>query len=384
MADSKVRNNSHGPPAKIAFCITELDPGGAEQALVELAIRLDRTKFDPVVYCLGKRPASNPISLANRLEAAGIEVHCFGARRWHQLPRLASRLVQQMRQDRPELVQTFLFHANVLGAWAARRAAVPHVLTGMRVAERRATWHVWLARWGDRYVDRHVCVSGSVRDFSRDVGRLPGEKLLVIPNAVDVDRYASAVPLEHSTLGLAPDAKLIACIGRLDRQKGIDWLLEVMRAVEHRDPKCHLLLVGGGPERESLERQARRLQLARVYFLGYRRDVPDILAASDLMVLPSRWEGMPNVVLEAMAAGRAVVANDVEGVRELLAPNDAEQVVAPHEPQRFGEQIIRLLNDDSLRTRLGALNQARASAKFSFGASVSAYQRLYGQLLGRV
>jgi glycosyltransferase involved in cell wall biosynthesis len=383
MAETTASTGSQRMPARIAFCITELDPGGAERAFVELATRLDRGRFSPVVYCLGPRPASNPTSLVDRLEATGVTVRCFGARRLHHLPGLAKHLVEQMRRDRPELVQTFLFHANVLGAWAARRAGVPCVVTGIRVAERRAKWHLWIARWSDRYVDRHVCVSTGARDFSREVGRLPAEKLLVIPNAVEVDRYALAVPADRKSLGAASDAKLIACIGRLDHQKGIDWLLEVMREVERREPKCELLLVGDGPERAALERQALRLGLARVRFLSFRRDVPEILAASDLVVLPSRWEGMPNVVLEAMAAGRAVVATDVEGVCELLAPNEAEQVVSPRDPQRFTEQIVRFLGDETLRHSLGATNQARAREHFSFAATVSAYERLYDELLGR-
>lgn len=383
MADNSSSTDAHRSPARIAFCITELDPGGAERALVELVTRLDRGRFSPVVYCLGPRPVSNPTSLVDQLEAAGVAVHCFDARRFYHSPRLARQLARQMRKDRPELVQTFLFHANVIGAWAARRAGVPHVVTGIRVAERRAHWHLRFARWTDRYVDRHVCVSTGVRDFSRVVGRLPAEKLLVVPNAVDVERYASVGPADRKLLDTAPDTKLIACIGRLDRQKGIDWLLEVMRDVERRDSKWELLLVGDGPEQESLQRQARQLGLARVHFLSFRRDVPEILATCDLVVLPSRWEGMPNVVLEAMAAGRAVVATDVEGVGELLASDGLEQVVSPHDPRRFAEQIMRLLGDESLRNSLGVANQARAREHFSFAATVSAYERIYGELLGR-
>ncbi len=118
-------------PAKIVFCITELDPGGAERALVELATRIDRSRFEPVVYCLAARPAGNPSSLADRLEAAGVRVHCFGAKRSVAAAKVLRRLTRQLALDRPQLVQTFLFHANTLGAWAARRAGVPHVVTAV-------------------------------------------------------------------------------------------------------------------------------------------------------------------------------------------------------------------------------------------------------------
>jgi glycosyltransferase involved in cell wall biosynthesis len=368
-------------PVKIAFGITELDPGGAERALVELVTRLDRGRFQPMVYCLGPRPRGNPTSLADRLEEAGISTTFFGARSVMALPRVVSRLRWQMVADSPRIVQTFLFHANIAGAWAAQRAGVPHVVTGIRVAERRARWHLRVARWADRLVDRHVCVSESVRVFSISQGGLSAEKLAVIPNAVDMRRFADVVPAARQSLGIAAEARLITCIGRLDRQKGIEWLLEVLRDVVPRVPNAELLLVGDGPEHESLQRLARRICPRRVHFLGFRTDVPQILAASDLVVLPSRWEGMPNVVLEAMASGRAVVATDVEGVREALGPNALQQVVAVDDPRGFAERIVLLLNDAELRNRLQKANFRRAGEAFSFAAMVDAYERLYWELL---
>jgi glycosyltransferase involved in cell wall biosynthesis len=383
MSTTAEREPGNAERVKIAFCITELEPGGAERALVELVTRLDRERFEPVVYCLARRPRGNPISLADRLEAAGVPLHCFGATGVLSLRRTLKKLRAQLETDRPQIVQTFLFHANVLGAWAARRAGVPHVVTGIRVAERRAKWHLWLARWGDRYVDRHVCVSESVRDFSQRQGGLPAEKLSVIPNAVDVPRFAKAQPVTRASLGVAAAAPLLVCVGRLDRQKGIAWLLESLRDVVKVQPTCELLLVGDGPDRKELQALVARLELSKVHFLGFRGDVPQILAASDLLVLPSRWEGMPNVVLEAMAGGRAVVATDVEGVRESLGPNAKEQVVAADDPRGFSERIATLLADDVLRQRLGNANQTRAKAEFSHLVMVAAYEAVYLELLFR-
>lgn len=366
---------------RIAFCITELDPGGAERALVELVTRLDRTRFEPVVYCLARRPRGNPISLADRLEEAGVPLHCFGARGVLGLPRLLSQLRHQLAVDRPQILQTFLFHANVIGAWAAHRAGLPHVVTGIRVAERRAKGHLWLSRWADRFVDRHVCVSESVSIFSQRQGGLPAEKLAVIPNAVDFERFAAAQPVSRQSIRVAADAPLIVCVGRLDEQKGIAWLLESLRDVLRLHPNCELLLVGDGPDRRELEELAKKLALPKIHFPGYRSDIPQILAACDLLVLPSRWEGMPNVVLEAMASGRAVVATDVEGVREALGPNAKEQVVAVDDPRGFSERIATILADPTLRQRLGNANQQRAAAEFTHVAMVAAYERLYLELL---
>jgi glycosyltransferase involved in cell wall biosynthesis len=156
-----------------------------------------------------------------------------------------------------------------------------------------------------------------------------------------------------------------------------------MRQVIQKHPACELLLVGDGPDRESLQRAALQLGISSAHFLGFRGDIPQLLAASDLYVLPSRWEGMPNVVLEAMASGRAIVATDVEGVREALGPNAKHQVVPLNDPSGFSERIVTLLADSALRQRLGNANQQRAAEAFSFAAMVGAYEQLYLELAAR-
>jgi starch synthase (maltosyl-transferring) len=384
-------------PARIALCITDLEPGGAERSLVELATRLDRRRFEPVVYCLAARPSGNP-SLADRLEAARVPLRCFNARRLAGFPRLVGKLRKQMRADAAAVVQTFLFHANVAGTIAARWAGVRHVVGGIRVAEHRASWHLVLGRWIERWVERSVCVSESVREFSLRQGRLPPHRLVVIPNGVDLTRFAGALPCPPSKLGVPEGRRLIAFIGRLDVQKGLGGLLEQSQSMFAALPEHDLVVVGDGPQRATLEDQVRRLGLAgRVHFAGYRLDVPEILAASELVVVPSLWEGMSNVVLEAMAAARPIVATRVEGIVEELGPAAEAQTVpfsgaaqassgakdALPEPEFavFVEKVIAILSDASLACSLGEANHKRAGEHFSLSAMVEAYERLYTGLL---
>jgi glycosyltransferase involved in cell wall biosynthesis len=363
------------------MCITELDPGGAERCLVEIATRLDRSQFEPVVYCLGPRPASNPSSLADRLEAAGVKVHCFGARWRLGLPLLLARLRRRIETDRPAIVQNFLFHANVAGTLAARLARVPHVLTGIRVAEQAQLWHVAAIRWVDRWVERHVCVSQAVRDFSAREGGLPSEKLVVIPNGVDVERFAAAQPIALSQLGIAPSRRLIAFIGRLEAQKGLEVFLEQSRLVFEELPDHDLIVVGEGPQRGQLEAIATELNVRkRVHFVGYRNDVPEILKACQLVVVPSRWEGMSNVVLEAMAAERPVVATLVEGITEQLGPQVEMQTVG-RDGERFAERVVALARAEELCHTLGRANQHRVAEHFGLQAMIAAYGELYRSLL---
>ena len=129
---------------RIALCITELDAGGAERCLTELAVRIDRSRFAPVVYCLAAQPRREDASCLPALVAAGVEVHCLGGRGVWQFPVVAHRLKRLLDAQKPHIIQTFLFHANVLGRIVARRAGVKKVVAGVRVAERG---HAGICGW---------------------------------------------------------------------------------------------------------------------------------------------------------------------------------------------------------------------------------------------
>ncbi len=366
---------------RIALCITDLDIGGAERHLTELAVRIDRRRFAPVVYCLGRRPVQEAASCIPALLAAGVEVHCLGGRRPWQFPMVARRLKRLLAAQHPQIVQTFLFHANILGRIAARRAGVKTVVSGIRVAERAARWHLWLDRLTGRWVDRYVCVSRSVADFSIKEAGLPPEKLVVIPNGIDLEKYPAGQPADSRAFGIAAGRRAVTFVGRLEPQKGVDWLIETAPQWLAELPDCDLLLVGDGPLRGSLEVAANTAGIAgRVHFTGWRPDVPEILAASSLLVLPSAWEGMPNVVLEAMASSRPVVATDVEGVRELLGPGAETQTARYRDTQVLVEKIVGLMSDPASATAAGIENRRRVEKNFGISRMVAAYEDLWESL----
>jgi glycosyltransferase involved in cell wall biosynthesis len=365
------------PSIRLALCITELDVGGAERCLVELATRLNRQEFAPVVYALSPRPSPSQSPLPAQLEAAGIETHFLGARGGRHLPGAVRRLAKLLKAQRPDVLQSFLFHANFVSRWAGWLAGVPRVMSGVRVAEHGAPWHLWLDRATSRLVDRYICVSQSVADFSRDRLRLPEERFVVIANGIDCQRYASAQPADLASLGVQAGRRLVTYIGRLEPQKGVDELIEHSPLWLARLPRHDLLLVGAGPREAHLKDLAQRLRLSsRIHFAGWRADVPEILKASDLLVLPSRWEGMPNVVLEAMAAGRAVVSTEVEGVRELLGEGASEQVVPRGDYQQLANRITALAADEAALSQVGERNQKRAE-HFAWANMVAAYEQLF-------
>jgi glycosyltransferase involved in cell wall biosynthesis len=283
--------------------------------------------------------------------------------------------------ERPDLVQTFLFHANIIGRLAARLAGVPHVICAIRVAEWQSRWHLWVDRLTSDLVDRYVCVSRSVARFSQVRGGLPRGKLTVIPNGIDLQRYPAQRPADLTRWGIAPGRKVVTFVGRLDRQKGVDWLLQTAPSWLSRLPDCDLLLVGTGPEESDLRQATAEMGIdRRVHFSGWQPDVPAILAASHLLVLPSRWEGMPNVVLQAMATGLPVLATDVEGTGELLGDAADAQTARFGRSHEFADQLIGLMADPARSAELGAKNRRRAEAHFAVERMVAAYQDLWRSL----
>ena len=363
-------------PIRIAFCITELDPGGAERAMLELVTRLDRARFSPAVFCLGPRGV-----LAENLEAAQIPVTCFGAKRASDF-RVAIGLWRALRQFRPVILQTWLYHANMLGRIAGRFAGVPIIVSGIRVAERRSRWRLWAERITQSLVDDHVCVSRDVAEFSITQGGLKSARVHVIPNGVDVSRFESALPLDLSVLNIVPESPVILSVGRLDRQKDPLLLLESFSILRSSIPNLHLVYAGDGILKTELLEVITQKHLEKfVHVLGWRADVPSLLKAADVLVLCSRWEGMPNVVLEAFAAGTPVVATKVEGVSDLITHRETGLLIPSRNPDELAALVFEVLKDSGLHSKMRHLSQSLAREKFTWESSVGDYVKLYESLL---
>ncbi len=368
----------------MALVITELEVGGAEKCLVNLAIGLNPTRFEPVVYSLAPRPPEGKDALVRQLAAGGIATKFLNLRSRWQFFTAVSRLKQCFKEQQPQVMQSFLFHANVIGTMAAHRARVPNIVTGIRVAD-PSRWRQRVERWLAPRVDQMVCVSQGVETFCRHTCRFPEAKLQVIPNGIELESSAHVTPARLTELGLATGRRALLFVGRLNRQKGLDWLIrDVLPDLLAALPEHDLVLVGDGPERQELMRLAAAGGIAaRVHFVGWRPDVPAIMAAADVLLLPSRYEGMPNVVLEAMAIGLPIVATRAEGVAELLGAAAEEQACAADDVDGFRERVVRLIADQPFSRQMIGQNRTRAEQRFSLTAMIQAYERLYESLLER-
>jgi glycosyltransferase involved in cell wall biosynthesis len=229
-----------------------------------------------------------------------------------------------------------------------------------------------------RCLHRHVAVSRFVASRLRDRFHVPPEKIVVIPNAATMGATASPAP--RSELARDVDGPVVLTVARLDGQKGIAHLLEAVATL----PNASFAIAGDGPNRAALEQRAATLGVSdRVRFLGHRHDVPALLAAADLFVLPSLYEGLPLSVLEAMAAGVPVVATAIGGTDEVVRDGETGTLVPPANSEALAAAIGRALADRDRASRLALAARSLVAREYSVTSMVGSVSRLYDELLAR-
>jgi len=356
------------------YLITELDTGGAQMVLWRLLAGLDRERFSPTVACL----YNGDKAVAQAIRALGIEV--FDARMRHKADLAALlRVYRYIRRAYPAILHTSLFHANLPGRILGRLAGVPVVVCSEHTMAMESEWRYRLNRWTIGLVDRVTVVSAQVRDFCTAHIGLPAGKLVLIPNGVELPPAPLASRQEvRAELGLPLDALVAGAAGRLDPVKGVRFLIQALA----RLGGVHLAIVGDGPERAALEALAERLGVAgRVHWLGHWHDVQQVLPAFDLFVQPSLHEGLPNTVLEAMAAGLPVVATAVGGTPEAVLDGVTGLLVHPGDPEALARAISRLLDDPATCQAMGQAGRERVAQNFTVERMIAQTETLYEQLL---
>lgn len=373
---------------RVLLIISSLVVGGTERQLVYLAKGLDPARFRVVVCCLSSEgPYREP------LVAAGIPVVTigfagFGDLRRHPMRVLGPlwRLVRLMRSFRPDVVHGFLFWAYIIGAIAARVAGVPVVVTGRRVMEDAKVTdsrYLFLDTIANRFTDLIVANSEAVRRDTLAKERLPNDKVAVIYNGIEVDcYYRQPDEVLRRSLALPDHAPVVGILATLDARKGHHVFLDAWKGVVSRHPEAVVLLIGDGPMRPELEARVGGEGLSHsVRFLGTRHDIPEILAALDFVVQPSFTEGFSNAIMEAMAAGKPVIATDVAGNPEAITHMETGLLVAPADSQALADAMLWLVDHPQDAVRFGKAAREKVALRFDLRWMVQAHEHLYERLL---
>ncbi|EPH40400.1 glycosyltransferase [Streptomyces aurantiacus] len=374
---------SNSSPAPRVLHVSQPVDGGVARVVTDLVRAQRAAGMDVHLAC----PDGGTLARS----AAPVPVHPWAAAR-SPGPGLRSEvrdLAEVVYAVRPTLV-----HAHSAKAGLAARVAVrgrvptvfqPHAWSFEAVDGSLAllarTWERHAARW----TARTLCVSEAERDTGRRAG-IAGP-CSVVPNGVDPEHFVPADPRAARARLLFPDhvadAPLVVCVGRLCRQKGQDVLLRAWAEVAAGLPGARLVLVGDGPDATALRAQAHSLALGSVTFAGAADDVASWYQAADVVVLPSRWEGMALAPLEAMACARAVLLTDVDGARESLpAAHHAHALVPSEDPAALAAALTVLLRDPALRDALGGRGRAHVLDHHDARRTAAAVEAVYRELLG--
>jgi len=368
-------------PFRVLYLIVDLTVGGAEDHLLSLARNLDRTRFLPVVCCIGRK---GPIGA--EIEAAGVRVEELGKLGKGGFDREIVPLLRALiRRERIDLVHAHMYHANLYGRLAAFREGVPAVISVHNTYVRPKILRRFLNGWLARRTPFILAGSEAIRADIERFDRVPPGKIRVIPYGVDVDTFNCALSRDEARekLGLPGDRFLVGTVGRLEEQKGQKYLIDAAGRLSREGREATLLLVGSGREEDRLRDQAVREGIRdAVLFLGTRRDLPELFRAMDVFAFPSLWEGFPIALLSAMAAGIPVVVTPVGGVPEVVKDGVNGLIVPAGDPAALAEAIWRVHENPVRASGLGRAAAATVRDRYSHRTTARRIMEIYEQVLG--
>jgi glycosyltransferase involved in cell wall biosynthesis len=362
---------------RILLLSTSLGLGGADRQILYLAHALLEHDYDLQLVSM-----TGLGEMGSRAAADGLPIISLEMRRGRADRASFLRLVHLLRDWRPHLLTSFMYHANLFGRVAGKWAGVPLIVSSIRSERNESVTRDWLMRLTNGMDDACTTNSRQVAESLVERGLLPPKKVTVIPNGVDVAALRTPPDTRvrlRAELGVSPSEFVWLAIGRLLPQKDYPTMLQAFQPLAG----ARLLIAGRGPLLDQLKQLADQLGLGtRVSFLGVREDIAELLAAADALVLSSGWEGMPNVVMEALAAARPVVATQVGGVSELVKPDASGWTVPPGDPGALSQAMERMMRLPAERRReMGLSGQQHVAQHYGLEAMARRWMTLYRNLL---
>lgn len=360
---------------RVMLLVTDLERGGTPLRLAGLARRLRHLGVDAWLGCLAP---PGPISI--ELDAAGVPTFACRARGPTDLPALV-RLSRQVRMLRPDLIHATLMHANVAARLVGRIQHVP-VVTSTATIEVERKWHRVMETVTGRLDRGHIVNSRTLAAHVRAAFGLPGHRVYVVPPALERLPQRGDRTAARQALDLAADDYVVAWAGRLDPVKRLDLLVrcaEVLSKVAVR-----FVLAGEGPDRARIEGLLGRSGVqGKVRLSGWQDDLGPLFSAADALLFPSRTEGLPNVVLQAMAFGLPVVGSDIPALRELTGDERRLRLVGGDAPWDYADALMKLRADPEGARALGARAATWAQAACDPDAAARAVLAVYARVLRR-
>jgi len=366
---------------RILFVITGLDYGGAETQLRDVAL-----VFKGLGLSVGVVSMLPPVAYRDELTNAGIRVWSLDMKRKYPDPRMVWRLARIVRGFKPDVVNSYEIHANLL-ARVSRASAWSHV--PLVCSARSTNEGGWVRMLAYRVTDHWTSITTSVCQAGVDryvaVGAAPPGRIVYVPNGVDVNRFCPDELLRAAarrSLGIPDDQPTVLAVGRFDAVKNHAGMLRAFALIIKQHPNAILLLAGKGPLQDSARTLVDELHLSSsVRFLGVRDDVPDLMRASDCYLMSSLWEGLPNVLIQAAASGLPAVVTNVGGNASVVRDGVTGHVVPPGDDAKLALAVIDVLDRlPAIRSLWGDAARATALSKFSLESVADQWLSLFNDL----
>ncbi|MFC1632009.1 glycosyltransferase [Candidatus Omnitrophota bacterium] len=370
------RKNKQDKKLKLMYVVQNLNCGGLEKLVVELAKRVDRDAFRPSICCL---LPPGPQELSKELTKSKIKVTYMNKKEGVDYA-LFLKLANFFRQEKPDLLHTHSSTANFYASLAARMAGITNIVNTEHggiyfETGRKKLINRLLARMNKKM----VCVSRNLNQDLQDMG-VPKHKLMVIPNGVDINSSGNGVDKrrKRKTLGLGAKDFVICTVGRLEKVKNQKLLLTAAKKVLKKVPEARIVIVGDGSLRKELENYAVALRIRdKVIFLGYIEDIAPILKISDCLVNCSVSETFGLTIIEAMLAEVAVIATNVGGVKEIVKDEKTGILVRPNHPDALAEAILRIKRKPQFAAKMISQAKQFVQSNYSIEKMVNSYEDLY-------
>ncbi|MEX1997125.1 MAG: glycosyltransferase [Candidatus Andersenbacteria bacterium] len=368
---------SRNQPAHILHLITDLDVGGTEKSLLATLPHIQRPDMSHSVCCIMGKGV-----IGQQLTERGIPVVYLDYQRWYDVIKVTWRFYNLLRRMKPHILVTYLIHADLFGR-------IIGTISGVRtiISYKRGSLLQWeflqAAEWLTKHlVSHYITVSRELKDVLITKLYISPEKITVVRNGIDTTTYEQTLETRkqvRTALRTLPDELVIGMVAKLRRGKGHRELMLALRRVSDAftAPPLKLFIVGDGDEEEALRAYADELGIAdQTVFTGYRSDTPAMLAAVDIFVLPSHYEGMSVALLEAMAAQKTIITSDITANREVVDASCA-LLVPPGDAAALAEAITRLIADEPLRAELARNAREKCRKNFSIGITSAELLKIF-------
>lgn len=358
--------------------------GGGESHLLSLVENLDRSRFEPVVLSFTDGP------MVDRLKQMGVQTEVIFTEKPFDISKW-KKVKQFIQSNNISLVHAHGTRANSNVFWATRKLKLPLVYTihGWSFHDDQQPLIRKIRVMGEQLLTNKSDVNISVSASNQQTGKryFPKFNSVVINNGIDQKKFDPSRSFKNirQELNIAPDAILVLFVARFIHQKQPLRLIEAFAKAQQQNPKLQLLMVGDGDQKPTALQLVKEYDIeSKVIFQPFRQDVPDVLAAADIFVLPSLWEGLPIGLLEAMAMGKAIIGTHVDGTSEVIRHNDNGLLISTDAlTNNLSDALLTMASDADLRSRLGIAAQQTISSTYSASNMTREIEAIYDQLLAQ-